>query len=162
MVTLINLNDMITAKVPITSYPNDDLLQSLVFLIQEQKLKALIGKDLYNELIASYPTYTGLNAQLMALIKPYLAWHTFVKYCYTGGFTSTQSGVRSHLENYSEPLTAKAMNEYTAPFIDLARVFENSILLFLKDNDLLSDCTIISGVATITLVQKEPIPFKRK
>lgn len=107
MAKLINYQYLRT-EVDISQNVPDTELDNPIKRAQEM-LSMIIGEELFNELSAQHPNYVGANGELMAIIKPFLAWQAYQFWLPKANFKSHKSGIRVHKEENSDPATDEQM-----------------------------------------------------
>jgi len=133
MTLIITLTDF-DGRVQISDKRNSKILNIAINNAQEIYLKPILGKDLFDEMIADFGSYTPTQQALYDALVPYLVYQSAINYFSTNGATDTQSGLRIHTDEFStviDPAQYRALLENIRSMVQQSEV---DLLSFLETN----------------------------
>lgn len=142
----------------------------------QDRLKALIGKSFYDEIMSQVITLpqslTTANQNLFdPYVKQYIAWQAYYFYIVKANTYETRTGVRTFIEDNSTPASDKIMGEQIALAKQNVQFYKETMINFLNSAKRVSSSsyplyTMTCGTTTgngfgITAVsKKDTVAFK--
>ncbi|MEM0354409.1 MAG: hypothetical protein QXW79_02410 [Thermoplasmata archaeon] len=123
-----------TNRVQISNFVKLQNLHIAIYNAQEIYLKEILGEDLYSNMLLNYPSYTPIDQLLYEKIVPFLVYQSALNYFAINGITDTQSGLRIHLDEFSEPVNPAQFKTFMDFLRNSVCVAKQDLINFLNKN----------------------------
>jgi hypothetical protein len=89
------------------------LITTHIYVCQDRYIKPILCEDLYNDLVLHYEAgdASDVYLELLEKIKPTLTFRVYSRYLNRANVSSTEKGLRTFKEDYSDAITDKRTGE---------------------------------------------------
>lgn len=120
----------------ISKHVDYQYLAPYIPIIQETKIKPILGTELHDELVTQIEdkTLTGLNSTLLQLIHKVHAYYTYARYAIRGNYSSTATGFKKKFSNESENPSSSEISMVHKSILEDAEFWANELIQYLDKN----------------------------